>query len=92
MNTDLKNCFKTYTGDGVKFVPVYSLDGIELSKDSHYCSGDDVYVPINNNPSISFKFKFKNKNWYRIRKLLGMYKPIYKRKKKGKRYVLYEVV
>ena len=73
--------------DGITFVPVKALHGITISDDDVYTYGDDMFVDT----SCSMSFKFKNKDWYRIRKLLGMYKPIYKRKKKGKRYVLYEI-
>lgn len=52
-----------------------------------YCS-----IDFDSSLSATFDFKSNRKQWYRIRKLLGLVKPIYKKKRKGKRYVWYEVV
>lgn len=41
--------------------------------------------------SGEFSFHATRKSIYRIKKALGLIKPIYKRKKKGKRYVRYEI-
>lgn len=49
-------------------------------------------VDFDSSASATFDFKFNRKEWYRIRKLLGFVKPIYKKKRKGKRYVWYEVI
>ena len=49
-------------------------------------------VDFDSSTSTTFDFKFNRKEWYRIRKALGLVKPIYKKKRKGKRYVWYEVV
>lgn len=49
-------------------------------------------VDFDSSLSATFDFKFNRKEWYRIRKLLGLVKPIYKKKRKGKRYVWYEVI
>lgn len=42
--------------------------------------------------SCLFGFKLSKKQTYNVKKALGLIKPIYKRKKKGKRYILYEKV
>lgn len=42
--------------------------------------------------SCSFGFKLSKKQTYNVKKALGLIKPIYKRKKKGKRYVRYEII
>lgn len=58
-------------------------------KDSEptYCS-----IDFDSSLSATFDFKFNRKEWYRIEKVLGLVKPIYKKKRKGKRYVWYEVI
>ena len=40
----------------------------------------------------TISFKMNKKQWYRLQKSLGFIKPIYKKKRKGKRYILYEVI
>ena len=40
----------------------------------------------------TFSFKMKKKQWYSLQKSLGLIKAKYKRKRKGKRYVWYEVI
>lgn len=58
-------------------------------KDSEptYCS-----IDFDSSVSTTFDFKFNRKEWCRIEKALGLVKPIYKKKRKGKRYVWYEVI
>lgn len=56
-------------------------------KDSEptYCS-----IDFDSSVSTTFDFKFNKKELCRIEKALGLVKPIYKKKRKGKRYVWYE--
>ena len=64
--------------------------GLKDSEPTYYT------VDFDSSPSAStsetFDFKFNTKAWYRIGKALGLVKPIYKKKRKGKRYVWYEVI
>ena len=58
-------------------------------KDSEptYCS-----IDFDSSVSATFDFKFNRKEWHGVQKVLGLVKPIYKKKRKGKRYVWYEVI
>lgn len=65
-------------------------------KGTLYLNGQDKtlmysYTEFDNTPH-EFTFKMKKKQWYRVQKSLGLVKPIYKKKRKGKRYVWYEVI
>lgn len=77
-----------YLNDSGEWREIKGTLNCEL-KDSEptYCS-----IDFDSSASATFDFKFNRKEWYRIRKALGLVKPIYKKKRKGKRYVWYEVV
>ena len=76
-----------YLNDSGEWEEIKGTLNCEL-KDSEvtYCT-----VDFDSSVSSTFDFKFNRKEWYRIRKLLGLVKPIYKKKRKGKRYVWVEV-
>lgn len=61
-----------------------SLSEVELERDNRYCD-------INFDTSHSFSFKMTRKSWYKIQKILGLTKPVYKKIRKGRRYVWYEL-
>lgn len=67
----------------------------EIGVGTNLCAlGDYDKEYVNYIPSghAHFDFKMTKKSMYRIQKLLGLIKPVYKRKKKGKRYILYEII
>lgn len=53
---------------------------------------DSTYCDLDFNPSTSFSFHFNKKHWYSIQKALGLITPKYRRFRKGKRYILKEVI
>ena len=77
-----------YLSDSGEWREIKGTLNCEL-KDSKptYCS-----IDFDSSVSATSDFKFNRKEWYRVRKALGLVKPIYKKKRKGKRYVWYEVV
>lgn len=64
-----------------------TLENIEFESDSSYCDIDVLSLPSEK----TFSFKFNKKSWYRVQKVLGLIKPVYKKIRKGKRYVWVEV-
>ena len=54
--------------------------------ESKYCdiSLDDT--------SHEMSFKMKKKDWYKFQKALGLIKPKYRKMRKGKRYIWYEII
>jgi hypothetical protein len=64
---------------------------LELPKQDEYYTYCDTPF-INLSPETSFDIKMKKKAWYRVQKALWLIKPIYKKKRKGNRYVWYEVI
>lgn len=75
-----------YLNDSGEWREIKGTLNCEL-KDSEptYCS-----IDFDSSLLTTFDFKVNRKEWYRIRKTLGLVKPIYKKKRKGKRYVWYE--
>lgn len=60
--------------------------GLKDSEATYYSIDFDSSV------SATSDFKFNREVWYRIGKALCLVKPVYKKKRKGKRYVWYEVI
>lgn len=59
---------------------------LELPKqDESYTYSDLPFTALST--GATFSFKMKKKQWYILQKMLGLIKPIYKKKRKGKRYV-----
>lgn len=77
-----------YKKDNEEWVELNTTKPIEL-----VCiDNTKEYVqPLLHGISSEFSFHATRKSMYRIEKALGLIKPIYKRKKKGKRYVRYEI-
>ena len=68
---------------------------ITMNKPIEIWSVDDKkeYVePLPHEISESFSFTMSRKAIYRFKKVLGVIKPIYLKKKKGKRYIRYEII
>ena len=65
-----------------------TLENIELESDSTYSDIDILSLPSEK----TFSFKTNKESWYIIGKALGLIKPVYKKMRKGKRYVWYEVI
>lgn len=65
---------------------------IKVTLNCELKDSEPTYYNIDFDSSVSatFDFKFNRKEWYRVQKSLGLVKPIYKKKRKGKRYVWYE--
>lgn len=76
-----------YSKDG-EWVELNTTKPIEL-----ICTDNDVeYVtPLSHEISSEFSFHATKKTFYHLMKALGLIKPVFKRKKKGKRYVRYEI-
>jgi len=81
---------KSMLVDGMDFVPIKPLNGITISEDTVHTYGDDTFLFTDTSKSICFKMS--NKQWCKVKRILGIEKPIYKKRRKGKRYVWYEVV
>lgn len=68
----------------------------EEIKGSTYCTLENNDTTYNDSiltdMSHSFTFRMSKKQWYCFRKSVGLIKPVYKKKRKGKRYVWYEVI
>jgi hypothetical protein len=78
--------FTTMNGKDVEVKGVLSATDLEFKE---YC--DDINsFDLSTTGEVSFTMK--NKQWYRLQKSLGLVKPVYKKKRKGKRYIWYEVV
>ena len=77
-----------YKKDNDEWVELNTTKPIEL-----VCLDDtkEYVEPLPHEISGEFSFHATRKSMYRIKKALGLIKPIYKRKKKGKRYVRYEI-
>lgn len=90
---DIKDC-EIYFGEQGKgktlLTKLGTLENIELEHDSSYSDIDILSLP--SEKTFSFSFKFNKKSWYRVQKALGLIKPVYKKMRKGKRYVWYEVI
>lgn len=82
----MKDC-EIYFGERGKGKTLYTklstLKNIELESDSSYCDIDILSLPSEK----TFSFKFTKKLWYKVQKLLGLIKPVYKKIRKGKRYI-----
>ena len=57
------------------------------SQEKTYCDIDSSILEEQHSLSI----KLKNKQIYRFMKAIGLIKPVYKKKRKGKRFIYYEV-
>lgn len=64
---------------------------LELPKQDEYYTYSDVpFTALSIDKT--FSFKMGKKAWYKIQKELGLIIPKYKRVRKGKRYILKEVI
>ena len=84
-----KNQKLYYKKDNEEWVELNTTKPIEL-----VCL-DDAKEYVESLPheiSSEFSFHVTRKSMYRIKKALGLIKAMYKKKKKGKRYVKYEII
>lgn len=58
------------------------------SQEQEYC---DIVSSLPQSPT-SIEIKLTKKQMYEWEKLIGLIKPVYKKKRKGRRYVWYEVI
>ena len=79
------------TNDGRQLL-LKGITGLHSEDNIHTYCGDVDSSILKATEGTTFNFKMNKKQWYRLQKSLGLIKPIYKRKKKGKRYILYEVI
>ena len=79
-----------YMGDNGEWNAIGGMMHCDLknSESTYYDVDSSVFETTG---SVTFDVKMKNKQWYRIQKVLGLIKPVYKKKRKGKRYVWYEI-
>ena len=64
---------------------------LELPKQDEYYTYSDT--PFTNlSPESTLSFKMKKKDWYKFQKALGLIKPKYRKMRKGKRYIWYEII
>ena len=91
MMQDLSNNNKLYIQkeDGT-FVEL-KASKLELPKQDEYYTYSDVPF-VNLSAERTFSFKMGKKAWCRVQKALGLVKPKYRKVRKGKRYILKEVV
>lgn len=80
---------KLYYSKDEEWVELNMTKPIEL-----ICVDDtkEFVEPLPHEISGEFSFHATRKSMYHIKKALGLIKPMYKRKKKGKRYVRYEII
>ena len=77
-----------YNGEWNAIGGVIHLDLKNSDSESTYCDiGSSL---LETTSSVTFDMKTNKKQWYKIQKELGLIKPIYKKIRKGKRYVWYE--
>ena len=76
-----------YMGDNGEWNAIGGITHCDLKT---YCDIDSSVLETTG--SVTFDIKMKNKQWYKIQKLLGLIKPVYKKKRKGKRYVWRESI
>lgn len=80
-----------YMGDNGEWNAIGGMTHCDLKdSESTYCAIDPSVFETTG--SVTFDIKMKKKQWYKIQKSLGLIKPVYKKKRKGKRYVWYEVI
>lgn len=85
--TDNKLYIQKENGDFIEL----KYGKLELpQQDESYTYSDLPFTSLSTEKT--FSFKMKKKQWYRLQKSLGLIKPVYKKKRKGKRYVWYEVI
>lgn len=89
--TNISNMdYHIITDDGKEL----TLKGVtEISYDDNihtYC--DDIDSSVFEETTGTIQFNVSKKQWYKIQKSLGLIKPVYKKKRKRKRYVWYEVI
>ena len=90
MAPDLLNDNKLYiqNADG-DFVEL-KCGKLELPKqDESYTYSDLPFTSLYTEKT--FSFKMTKKSWYRMQKALGLIKPVYRKMRKGKRYIYKEV-
>lgn len=89
--SDMKD-YEIYFGEQGKgktlLTKLGTLENIELEHDSTY---SDIGI-LSLSSEKTFSFKMNKESWYIIGKALGFIKPVYKKIRKGKRYVWYEVI
>lgn len=64
---------------------------LELPKQDEYYTYSDVPF-VNLSVERIFSFNMSKKSWYRVQKELGLIKPVYRKMRKGKRYVWKEII
>lgn len=87
LSTDNKLYIKKEDGSFVEL----KYGELELPKQDEYYTYSDV--PFTSlSIDRSFSFKMGKNTWYRTQKVLGLITPKYRRFRKGKRYILKEVI
>lgn len=78
-----------YKKDNEEWIELNTTKPIELM-----CVDDtkEYVEPLPHEISGEFSFHATRKSMYRIKKVLGLIKLRYKKKKKGKRYIKYEII
>lgn len=80
-----------YMGDDGEWNAISGMThcGLKDSESTYYDIDSSV---LETTGSVIFDIKMKKKQWYKIQKVLGLIKPVYKKKRKGKRYVWKEII
>ena len=91
MVQDLSTNNKLYIQkDDGDFVELKYVELALPKQDEYYTYSDVPFAALSTDRT--FSFKMGKKAWYRTQKALGLITPKYKRFRKGKRYILKEVI
>lgn len=90
--TNISNMnYHIITDDG-KELTLKGVTEISYDDDNIHTYCGDIDSSVFEETTGTIQFNVSKKQWYKIQKSLGLVIPIYKRKKKGKRYVWKEII